>query len=62
MRWSNLDGYAYGLTIGLAIGRIGCISVGEHFGREQLRLLAVRYDGGVGRASSRSARSRSRTA
>jgi phosphatidylglycerol:prolipoprotein diacylglycerol transferase len=45
-RWINLDGYAYGLTIGLAIGRIGCISVGEHFGRHSSWLLAVRYDGG----------------
>jgi len=45
-RWINLDGYAYGLTIGLAIGRIGCISVGEHFGRASSWLLAVRYDGG----------------
>ena len=32
----SLDGYAYGLTIGLAIGRIGCYSVGEHFGPAQL--------------------------
>jgi phosphatidylglycerol:prolipoprotein diacylglycerol transferase len=46
-RWYNLDGYAYGLTIGLAIGRIGCISVGEHFGRHSSWLLAVRYDGGT---------------
>jgi phosphatidylglycerol:prolipoprotein diacylglycerol transferase len=46
VRWWNLDGYAYGLTIGMAIGRIGCISVGEHFGRASSWLLAVRYDGG----------------
>jgi phosphatidylglycerol:prolipoprotein diacylglycerol transferase len=46
LRWQNLDGYAYGLTIGLAIGRIGCISVGEHFGSSSSWLLAVRYDGG----------------
>ena len=39
-RWHSLDGYAYGLTIGLAIGRIGCYSVGEHFGR--LTLLPAR--------------------
>ena len=31
-RWHSLDGYAYGLTIGLGIGRIGCYAVGEHFG------------------------------
>jgi phosphatidylglycerol:prolipoprotein diacylglycerol transferase len=51
-RWYNLDGYAYGLTIGLAIGRIGCISVGEHFGSHSSWLLAVRYDGGVVREGS----------
>ena len=31
-RWHSLDGYAYGLAIGLGIGRIGCYAVGEHFG------------------------------
>ena len=46
VRWSNLDGYAYGLTIGLAFGRIGCTSVGEHFGKISTFFLAVRYDGG----------------
>jgi len=45
-RWHSLDGYAYGLTIGLAIGRIGCYAVGEHFGRLSSFALAVRYDGG----------------
>ena len=45
-RWRSLDGYAYGLTIGLAIGRIGCYSVGEHFGSTTGFLLGVRYDGG----------------
>lgn len=45
-RWHSLDGYAYGLTIGLALGRIGCISVGEHFGRLSSFPLAVRYEGG----------------
>src|SRR6476620_8537664 len=47
VRWTNLDGYAYGLTLGLAIGRIGCISVGEHFGSASTWLLAVRYEGGT---------------
>jgi phosphatidylglycerol:prolipoprotein diacylglycerol transferase len=47
LRWRVLDGYAYGLTAGLAIGRIGCISVGEHFGSQSSFLLAVRWDGGV---------------
>ena len=45
-RWHSLDGYAYGLCIGLAIGRIGCYSVGEHFGRQTSFALGVRYDGG----------------
>jgi phosphatidylglycerol:prolipoprotein diacylglycerol transferase len=45
-RWIALDGYAYGLSLGLAIGRIGCYSVGEHFGRLSSFPLAVRYDGG----------------
>jgi phosphatidylglycerol:prolipoprotein diacylglycerol transferase len=45
-RWVALDGYAYGLALGLAIGRIGCYSVGEHFGRTTSFFLAVRYDGG----------------
>ncbi|MFL6206877.1 MAG: prolipoprotein diacylglyceryl transferase [Acidimicrobiales bacterium] len=45
-RWHSLDGYAYGLSIGLGIGRIGCYSVGEHFGSFSSFPLAVRYDGG----------------
>jgi phosphatidylglycerol:prolipoprotein diacylglycerol transferase len=45
-RWHSLDGYAYGLAIGLGIGRIGCYSVGEHFGRASSFFLAVRYEGG----------------
>ncbi len=45
-RWHSLDGYAYGLSIGLGIGRIGCYSVGEHFGSETSFPLAVRYEGG----------------
>lgn len=46
VRWSNLDGYAYGLTIGLAFGRVGCTSVGEHFGSTSSWLGAVEYRGG----------------
>ncbi len=46
VRWRNLDGYAYGLTLGLAFGRVGCTSVGEHFGRHSTWLLAVQYKGG----------------
>jgi phosphatidylglycerol---prolipoprotein diacylglyceryl transferase len=45
-RWRVLDGYALGLTLGLAIGRIGCYAVGEHFGRVSDFFLATRYDGG----------------
>lgn len=51
-RWHSLDGYAYGLTIGLAIGRIACYSVGEHFGRLTSFPLAVRYEGGDVREST----------
>jgi phosphatidylglycerol:prolipoprotein diacylglycerol transferase len=45
-RWRVLDGYSLGLTAGLAIGRIGCYSVGEHFGRRSDFFLATRYEGG----------------
>jgi len=45
-RWIALDGYAYGLSLGLAIGRIGCYSVGEHFGRTTDFFLATRFEGG----------------
>lgn len=45
-RWIALDGYAYGLSLGLAIGRIGCYSVGEHFGSATTFFLGTRYDGG----------------
>jgi phosphatidylglycerol---prolipoprotein diacylglyceryl transferase len=45
-RWQVLDGWVLGVTAGLAIGRIGCYSVGEHFGRTSNFFLAVRYDGG----------------
>lgn len=46
LRWRSLDGYALGLTIGLAIGRIGCYSVGEHFGRTTEFFLGTTYEGG----------------
>ena len=45
-RWVVIDGFAVGLSAGLAIGRIGCIAVGEHFGRPSSGWLAVRYEGG----------------
>ena len=48
-----LDGYAYGLALGLAFGRIGCYSVGEHFGSTTSTSSSpCRYDGGVGRAEA----------
>jgi phosphatidylglycerol:prolipoprotein diacylglycerol transferase len=47
VRWSNLDGYAYGLTLGLAFGRVGCTSVGEHFGSHSSWWGAVEYRGGT---------------
>jgi phosphatidylglycerol:prolipoprotein diacylglycerol transferase len=51
-RWVALDGYAYGLSLGLAIGRIGCYAVGEHFGRTSEFFLATRFDGGSVREDS----------
>ena len=45
-RWHALDGYALGLSAGLALGRVACLSVGEHFGRPTSFFLGVRYDGG----------------
>jgi len=45
-RWHSLDGYALGLTIGLAFGRVGCYSVGEHLGGPTGFFLGTRYEGG----------------
>lgn len=45
-RWRMLDGLALGLTVGLAIGRIGCYAVGEHLGGPTGFFLGTRYDGG----------------
>jgi phosphatidylglycerol:prolipoprotein diacylglycerol transferase len=45
-RWNVLNGYALGLAAGVGIGRIGCYSVGEHFGHQTNFFLATRYDGG----------------
>lgn len=44
-RWNVLNGYALGLSIGVAIGRIGCYAVGEHFGRQTSFFLGTRYEG-----------------
>lgn len=46
-RWRVLDGAAVGLAVGVAFGRAGCTSVGEHFGRVTTFPLAVRWDGGT---------------
>lgn len=45
-RWNVLNGYAWGLTAGMALGRVGCYSVGEHFGRQTDFFLGTRYEGG----------------
>jgi phosphatidylglycerol---prolipoprotein diacylglyceryl transferase len=45
-RWRVLDGLAFGLTAGLAFGRVGCYSVGEHFGSATGFFLGTRYEGG----------------
>jgi phosphatidylglycerol---prolipoprotein diacylglyceryl transferase len=44
-----LDAACLGLTIGIVIGRIGCYSVGEHFGGTTSFFLGTRYEGGVTR-------------
>ncbi len=48
-RWYTADGVALGLAVGIAIGRIGCYSVGEHLGHETTFFLGVKYLGGVTR-------------
>lgn len=45
-RWQMLDAGAIGLAVGLMIGRIGCVSVGEHLGGPTDFLLGTRYLGG----------------
>lgn len=40
------DGMVLGLSVGLAIGRIGCYAVGEHLGGTTDFFLAVHYLGG----------------
>jgi phosphatidylglycerol---prolipoprotein diacylglyceryl transferase len=44
-----LDAACLGLTIGIVLGRVGCYSVGEHFGGTTSFFLGTRYDGGVTR-------------
>jgi phosphatidylglycerol:prolipoprotein diacylglycerol transferase len=45
-RWRMLDAMALGLAVGLAFGRVGCYSVGEHLGGPTSFFLGTRYDGG----------------
>ncbi|HEX6263113.1 MAG TPA: prolipoprotein diacylglyceryl transferase family protein [Actinomycetota bacterium] len=46
-RWEVADGMALGLTVGLAIGRLGCLAVGEHLGGPTGFFLGMRYEGGA---------------
>jgi phosphatidylglycerol---prolipoprotein diacylglyceryl transferase len=49
-RWRLGDAATYGLILGVAIGRVGCTAVGEHFGSTwgaSWFPLAVRYEGGA---------------
>jgi phosphatidylglycerol:prolipoprotein diacylglycerol transferase len=46
-RWELLDGAILGLAIGQAIGRLGCIAVGEHLGGPTDFFLGINYRGGV---------------
>jgi phosphatidylglycerol:prolipoprotein diacylglycerol transferase len=43
------DGIVFGLVPGLAIGRLGCIAVGEHLGTQTGFFLGWRYLGGATR-------------
>lgn len=44
-RWQLLDGFAVAVLVGAGFGRLGCLAVGEHFGRESDFFLATRFDG-----------------
>lgn len=48
-RWRMADAGAFGVTVGAALGRVGCTAVGEHFGSTwgaEWFPLAVRFEGG----------------
>jgi phosphatidylglycerol:prolipoprotein diacylglycerol transferase len=45
-RWQTADAVALGLIIGQAIGRIGCIAVGEHFGPATSLPFGLTWQGG----------------
>ncbi|MBA2626049.1 MAG: prolipoprotein diacylglyceryl transferase [Acidimicrobiia bacterium] len=44
-----LDAACLGLTVGIVLGRVGCYSVGEHFGGTTSFFLATQLDGGTTR-------------
>jgi phosphatidylglycerol---prolipoprotein diacylglyceryl transferase len=44
-----LDAACLGLTVGIVLGRVGCYSVGEHFGGPTSFFLGTRYEGGLTR-------------
>lgn len=46
-RWNLLDGAVLGLAVGQAIGRIGCVAVGEHLGGPTTFFLGWTYTGGA---------------
>lgn len=46
-RWNLLDGAVLGLAVGQAIGRIGCVAVGEHLGGPTTFFLGWTYTGGT---------------
>lgn len=46
-RWNLLDGAVLGLAVGQAIGRIGCVAVGEHLGGPTTFFLGWTYTGGI---------------
>lgn len=48
-RWIVTDGMGFGLAVGLAFGRVGCIAVGEHLGGPTSFVLGWRYLGGTTR-------------
>lgn len=52
VKWIAADGLSIGTCLAIALGRVGCIAVGEHFGRPSTFLLAVRYDGGIVKETS----------
>jgi len=46
-RWELLDGAVLGLAVGQAVGRLGCVAVGEHLGGPTDFFLGWTYTGGT---------------